>query len=173
MGDNCWLLMALNTYATTFNSTSYSTLQNHLTAWIRSLQNPDGSLNAGYDGNGLLNLQVTEGMIDAYNAVLGYDTFHSKLLTYLKQNRWSTAQKYMISYPNNYYQYALDNFSWAYTAFENFPTATLQSSVSLFGTTKTATATGISLTGFVLILTKTRFGMKAQARWWLLIKKLD
>lgn len=154
MGDNCWLLIALNTYATTFNSTTYSTLQSHLASWIRSLQNPNGSLNAGYDTNGLLNFQVTEGMIDAYNAVLGYDTFHSKLLAYLKQNRWSTSQKYMISYPNNYYQFALDNFSWAYSAFEDFPIPTLQSSISLFGTTKTATSTGVSLTGFCFDIDK-------------------
>lgn len=154
MGDNCWLLIALNTYATTFNSATYSTLQSHLESWIRSLQNPSGSLNAGYDANGLLNFQVTEGMIDAYNAVLGYDTFHSKLLAYLKQNRWSTAQKYMISYPNNYYQYALDNFSWAYSAFEDFPIPTLQSSVSLFGTTKTATAASQSITGFCFDIDK-------------------
>jgi hypothetical protein len=154
MGDNCWLLIALNTYATTFNSTTYSTLQSHLASWIRSLQNPNGSLNAGYDANGLLNFQVTEGMIDAYNAVLGYDSFHSNLVAYLKQNRWSVSQKYMISYPNNYYQYALDNFSWAYSAFEDFPVPTLQSSVSLFGTTKTATATAISVTGFCFDIDK-------------------
>jgi hypothetical protein len=154
MGDNCWLLIALNTYATAFNSTTYAVMQSHLTAWIRSLQNPNGSLNAGYDANGLLNFQVTEGMIDAYNAVLGYDSFHSNLLNYLKLNRWSASQKYLISYPNNYYQYALDNFSWAYSAFEDFPVPTLQSSVSLFGTTKTATATGVSLTGFCFDIDK-------------------
>lgn len=154
MGDNCWLLLALNTYAATFNSTTYSTLQSHLASWIRSLQNPNGSLNAGYDANGLLNFQVTEGMIDAYNAVLGYDTFHSKLLAYLKQNRWSTSQKYLISYPGNYYQYALDNFSWAFTAFEDFPSSTLQSSAGLFGTSKISTATDSNVTGFCFDIDK-------------------
>jgi hypothetical protein len=154
MGDNCWLLIALNNYAATFNSTTYSTLQSHLASWIRSLQNPNGSLNAGYDANGLLNFQVTEGMIDAYNAILGYDSFHSNLLAFLKQNRWSVSQKYMISYPNNYYEYALDNFSWAFTAFEDFPVQTLQSSVSLFGTSKTATATGVAVSGFCFDIDK-------------------
>ena len=45
MGDNCWLLIALNNYAIKFNSTTYITLQNNLDTWIRSLQNADGSLN--------------------------------------------------------------------------------------------------------------------------------
>lgn len=159
MGDNCWLLIALNTYAHTFNSNTYSTLQNHLTAWIRSLQNADGSLNAGFDANGPINIQVTEGMIDAYNAVPGYDTFHSQLLAFLKQNRWNAAQKYLIAYPNNYYQYALDNFSWGYTAFEDFPLPTLQSSVGLFGTVKTAVATNAMVTGFC-------FDIDKDTVWW-------
>jgi hypothetical protein len=154
MGDNCWLLLALNTYAQTFNSATYSTLQNHLSTWIRSLQNADGSLNAGFDANGSLNMQVTEGMIDAYNAVLGYDTFHSHLLTFLKQSRWASSQHYLIAYPNNYYQYALDNFSWAYSAFEDFPSSTLQSSIGLFGTNKVATATNANVNGFCFDIDK-------------------
>lgn len=59
MGDNCWLLIALNNYEAKFNSNTYSNLQNNLTSWIRSLQNTDGSLNGGYDNNGLINIQVT------------------------------------------------------------------------------------------------------------------
>jgi hypothetical protein len=148
MGDNCWLLIALNNYEAKYNSTAYSNLQNHLATWIRSLQNPNGSLNAGYDGNGLINIQVTEGMIDAYNAILGYDTFHQKLLAFLEQDRWVASGQLLLAYPNNYYQYALDNFSWGYCAFENFPISTLSSSVTLFRTTKTATATGQNITGF-------------------------
>nr|WP_294775038.1 hypothetical protein [uncultured Flavobacterium sp.] len=148
MGDNCWLLIALNNYAAKYNSAAYSNLQTHLSAWIRSLQNPNGSLNAGYDDNGLINIQVTEGMIDAYNAILGYDTFHSKLLVFLEQDRWVASNQLLLAYPNNFYEYALDNFSWGYCAFEDFPNSTFQSSVTLFRTTKTATATGQSITGF-------------------------
>jgi hypothetical protein len=154
MGDNCWLLIALNNYAAKFNSATYSNLQNNLASWIRSLQNVDGSLNGGYDSNGLINIQVTEGMIDAYNAISGYDTFHSKLLHFFKQNRWATSNKYLIAYPNNYYQYALDNFSWGYCAFEDFPVATLSSSYTLFETTKMATATNTNVAGFCFDIDK-------------------
>ena len=154
MGDNCWLLIALNNYAIKFNSTTYITLQNNLDTWIRSLQNADGSLNGGYDSNGLIAIQVTEGMIDAYNAISGYDAFHSKLLTFFKQNRWVASNTYLLAYPNNYYQYALDNFSWGYCAFEDFPSATLSSSYTLFGTTKMATATGSNIAGFCFDIDK-------------------
>jgi hypothetical protein len=93
-------------------------------------------------------------MIDAYNAVIGYDTFHSKLLNYLKQNRWAAINKYLIAYPNNYYQYALDNFSWGYCAFEDFPTSTLYNSFTLFENTKTATASNNSVAGFCFDIDK-------------------
>lgn len=148
MGDNCWLLIALNNYEAEFNSTTYNNLQNHLEIWIRSLQNPNGSLNAGYDDNGLINNQVTEGMIDAYNAILGYDTFHNQLLAFLEQDRWVASNQLLLAYPNDYYQYALDNFSWGYCAFEDFPIGTLQSSVALFQTSKPVPTTGEIVTGF-------------------------
>lgn len=154
MGDNCWLLIALNNYAAKYNSTTYSNLQNNLALWIKLLQNPDGSLNGGYDTNGVINIQVTEGMIDAYNAIPGYDSFHSKLLHFFKQNRWSVSNKYLLAYPNNYYQYALDNFSWGYCAFEDFPIATLNSSYTLFETNKMATATSTNVAGFCFDIDK-------------------
>ena len=154
LGDNCWLLIALNNYESHFKSNTYNNLQNSLTSWIRSLQNADGSLNGGYDNNGLINIQVTEGMIDAYNAILGYDTFHSKLLNYLKQNRWSSANQCLIAYPNNYYQYALDNFSWGYCSLEDFPISVLNSSFTLFEITKMATATAIPVAGFCFDIDK-------------------
>ncbi|NNT71471.1 carboxypeptidase regulatory-like domain-containing protein [Flavobacterium sp. IMCC34852] len=148
MGDNCWLLIALNNYEAKYNSTAYSNLQNHLETWIRSLQNPNGSLNAGYDDNGLINNQVTEGMIDAYNAILGYDTFHYQLLAFLEQDRWEASSQLLLAYPNNYHQFALDNFSWGYCAFENFPNSTLQNSEALFLTSKPVPTTGEIVTGF-------------------------
>lgn len=154
MGDNCWLLIALNNYAAKFNSNIYSNLQSNLTTWIRSLQNPDGSLNGGYDTNGVINIQVTEGMIDAYNAIPGYDFFHNKLLHFFKQNRWAISNKYLLAYPNNYYQYALDNFSWGYCAFEDFPVATLNSSYTLFETNKMSTATATNVAGFCFDIDK-------------------
>lgn len=154
LGDNCWLLIALNNYASRFNSTTYNNLQNSLTTWIRSLQNSDGSLNGGYDSNGLINIQVTEGMIDAYNAVSGYDSFHSNLLNFLKQNRWSSTNKCLIAYPNNYYQYALDNFSWGYCAFEDFPNSVLNSSFTFFEITKMATATATNIAGYCFDIDK-------------------
>ena len=154
MGDNCWLLIALNNYATKFKSNTYSNLQNNLTSWIRLLQNANGSLNGGYDNNGSINIQITEGMIDAYNAVSGYDSFHSKLLNFFKQNRWQPLNKCLIAYPNNYYQYALDNFSWGYCAFEDFPISTLNSSFTLFENSKMATATTKNVEGFCFDIDK-------------------
>jgi cellulose synthase operon protein B len=83
MGDNAWLLMALNHHASTYNSTQYAGLRMGLENWIRQLQDADGGIRGGFTSNNSRIGIVTEGMIDAFNAVPGYDLFHKKTLQYL------------------------------------------------------------------------------------------
>lgn len=153
MGDNAWMLIALNNHAVKYNSTTYISLRQGLSNWLRSLQNSDGSVNAGFDDKGLLNYQVTEGMIDAFNAINGYDSFHSKLLGYFKVSRWDATDRVLVSWPGNYYRYALDNYSWGYCAFQDFPTSTLQKA-DIFLTTHTATVNSSSVTGYCFDIDK-------------------
>lgn len=148
MGDNAWLLIALNNYKQRTGLNTYNTLALELTDWLMDLQDADGGLFAGYGADDqLLNYKVTEGNIDAFNAVDGYDTFHSKMLNYLKTNRWRPTTKSLVAWPENpAYLYALDLHPWSYCIFEDFPIQTLITA-ERFKTTQTA-ANGQQVTGY-------------------------
>lgn len=147
LGDNAWLLIALNNYSSYVNSDKYFTLKTKLERWIRSLQDSDGGLWGGITVNNTIISKNTEGMIDSYCAVSGYDGFHKKLLNYLKENRFDANNQLFISWPNNYYQYALDNHSWGYCTFEDFPKSILDKTDRYINTQR-ATANNCLITGF-------------------------
>lgn len=149
MGDNAWLLIALNNYKTRTGNTRYDTLSKYINQWLIKLQDSDGGLFAGYDANGkLLNYKVTEGMIDAFNAVEGYSDFHRNLLNFLKKQRWIGSEKTLVAWPENPpYLYALDLHPWSYLIFENFPDYTL-TAANRHLTTQKSTATNKEITGY-------------------------
>lgn len=124
MGDNAWLLIALNNYQGKTGSVKYARLASEIESWLRSLQNQDGSLFAGYEGDNRIDLQVTEGIIDAFNAVPGYTNFHKNILQFLEKERWD-ANKNSLTTGWNKYNYALDLHPWAYCIFEDYPNKTL------------------------------------------------
>lgn len=148
MGDNAWLLIALNNYKTLTGSNTYDTLSSEIANWLIDLQDTDGGLFAGYGAdNQLLNYKVTEGNIDAFNAVIGYNSFHSQMLNYLETNRWRSTTKSLVAWPENPpYLYALDIHPWSYCIFEDFPSQTLITA-DRFITTQTA-ANGEQVTGY-------------------------
>lgn len=148
MGDNAWLLIALNQYKALTGNARYDSLSSSLSSWLHTLQDADGGLFAGYDANGnLLNYKVTEGNIDAFNAIGGYTPFHSNLLDWLEQDRWDASEKILVSWPTNpAYLYALDLHPWSYSLFPDFPITAL-STTDRFLTTQTSTS-GVSITGY-------------------------
>ncbi|MFM1998237.1 MAG: hypothetical protein RL204_184, partial [Bacteroidota bacterium] len=147
LGDNAWMLIALNNYHEKTGNNTYSQLSTAIENWIISLQDTDGGLWGGTRTDGSQIGKVTEGMIDAFNAVSGYTSFHSNLLQYLENDRWNDSQQLLISWPNNTYEYALDNFPWGYCVFEDFPGSTLFAA-NMFWCTQQATQNNLSVTGY-------------------------
>jgi len=149
MGDNAWLLIALNNYKARTGSNTYDNLALEIKNWLQSLQDTDGGLYAGYNAdNSLMNNKVTEGNIDAFNAIENYTTFHVQLLDYLKNNRWDSADKNLVAWPTNpTYLYALDLHPWSYLIFEDYPITSL-TTAQRFLTTQTATINGLEITGY-------------------------
>jgi hypothetical protein len=148
LGDNAWLLIALNAYNAKIPFNPYQRLRNELTNWIRNLQNQDGSLSGGTNSSGNTILYVTEGNLDAFNAVLGYDSFHSKLLKYMAQNRFDATNKYLLCIPDNSpYRLSLDNFSWGYSTLPGYSSNYLDAA-NIFYTTKTSTANRAVVSGY-------------------------
>jgi hypothetical protein len=126
LGDNAWLLIAIHNYENATGDFQFSEMRDALDAWIRDQQDVDGGVFGGTEASGSVIGKVTEGMIDAFNAVRGYDAFHEGVLSYLEQERWDTTDQLPVSWPASNYYYALDNFSWGYCAFEGFPDRILE-----------------------------------------------
>lgn len=147
LGDNAWLLIALNNYHEKTGSTTYAQLTLAIEEWIISLQDGDGGLWGGTTADGAQIGKITEGMIDAFNAVHGYTAFHANLLHYLENERWNDADQLLVSWPENTYAYALDNFAWGFCTFEDFPTSTLFAA-NMFWCTQQATQNSLSVSGY-------------------------
>lgn len=149
MGDNAWLLIALNNYKAKTGKSQYDQLALEIKNWLMSLQDIDGGLFAGYNtDDSLMNFKVTEGMIDAFNAIEGYTSFHQQLLIYLKNNRWSADDKNLLSWPTNPpYLYAMDLHSWGYMIFNDYPETAL-STAQRYLNTQTADVSGQTITGY-------------------------
>lgn len=121
MGDNAWLLIALNHYKERYNSTKYDIMAAHLESWLRSLQQENGALLGGTNTNGTDIPLVTEGIITAFNAVPGFDDFHINILRYIKNERWDATNNIVVSWPENpSYTYALDLHSLSSAIFDGF-----------------------------------------------------
>ena len=149
LGDNAWLLIALNAYELEKPNHNFGRLKSELVKWIKGLQRPDGSLISGYEPNGnALNYIVTEGILDAFHAVPGYDNFHSNCLNYLENSRFDIPTQNLVCDPASFrYKYSLDNFSWSYSMIPGFP-ASILDRADMFYNTKTASANGASISGY-------------------------
>ncbi len=149
LGDNAWLLIAINHYHEVSSSTKYSLLANKLEYWIRTQQDEDGGLFGGYNEDGTAIPKITEGIITAYNAVPGYDDFHKNILIYLKNNRWDATLKNLVAWPENEaYTNALDVMALSQGIFEDFPPSSLTIADELFLTSHYATVTGQEIDGY-------------------------
>lgn len=147
LGDNAWLLIAVNNYEAQTGNNQYYGLKAALTDWIVSQQDTDGGLWGGTDINGNTIGKVTEAMIDAFNAVEGYTSFHEGILQYIELNRWDTEEQLPVSWPGSNYYYALDNFSWGFCAFEGFPERIIDAA-NRFKTTQLHVNSGDSISGY-------------------------
>jgi hypothetical protein len=148
MGDNAWLLIALNNYESLTGTEKYARLADEIEAWLRSLQDSDGGLWGGYYSDDSQIHKITEGNIDAFNAIVGYDSFHINLLDFLENYRWDATEKLLVSWPGNeQYLFAMDLHPWGYCIFENFPESVL-TKAERYITTKTATVLGAPITGY-------------------------
>ena len=109
MGDNAWLLIALNHYEAKYQSNKYEEMSIGLENWLRSLQDTDGGIKGGLNNNGREIPKVTEGILMAFNAVKGFDSFHEGILRFLKAERWDTDLGILTAWPENpSYLYAMD-----------------------------------------------------------------
>lgn len=148
LGDNAWLLIAVNNYKALQNNQKYSRLQAELENWIIGLQDADGGIWGGYEVDNTQIHKITEGNIDAFNAVNGYTVFHQKLLNFLENDRWNDTDKLLIAWKTNpSYYYAMDLHPWGFCIFEDFPVSVL-TAADRYLNTQTATINNATVTGY-------------------------
>jgi len=148
MGDNAWLLIAINHYHEAAGNQKYLDMDLALTTWLRSLQDTDGGIIGGFNEDGTTIPKVSEGMLTAFNAVKGYDDFHKNILLYFKETRWNAEENVLVAWPeNSAYNYALDLHSLSYGILKDFPVTTLEKA-NRYKNTQIATVTGKELTGY-------------------------
>ncbi|MDF7682981.1 SLAP domain-containing protein [Lactobacillus sp. ESL0679] len=148
LGDNAWLLIALNNYQAKTGSNKYEKLTNAMTTWIRSLQDTDGGLWGGTDQNNQRIGKNTEGILDAFIAVKGYDNFHQNILKYLKNNRFNPETGLLkTTNDNGKYMYALDMISWGFGMLQDYPKEALLKADMMYNT-QTATASKNAVSGY-------------------------
>lgn len=149
MGDNAWLLIALNNYHQATGNHKYQVLAKNLEDWIRTLQDDDGGLWGGQNEDGTPIPKVTEGIITAFSAVKGYDDFHKNILSYLFKNRWHETNSIFTAWPENPdYLHALDLHALSQLIFEDFPKINLERTETLYFTTQWSTLTGQAVSGY-------------------------
>tara|TARA_R110002050_G_scaffold196426_2_gene331384 strand:- start:90712 stop:92112 length:1401 start_codon:yes stop_codon:yes gene_type:complete len=148
LGDNAWLVIAINNYHHHAQNQKYQTMAQNITTWIRSLQDVDGGLWGGYNANGTQIHKVMEGIITAFNAVEGYDDFHKNILTYLKNNRWVASENLLVAWPENpAYNHALDLHPLGFGILENYHVGVLENT-DRYLNTQIATVTEKQITGY-------------------------
>lgn len=148
LGDNAWLLIALNNYHHLAKNTKYQSLSTALSNWIISLQDTDGGLWGGFAADGTHISKIAEGNIDAFNAIPGYTVFHQRLLAYFKNARWDQTDRLIVAWTDNpKYKYALDVLTWGYCSFEDFPSEAT-SMANRFKTTQISTITKKAINGY-------------------------
>jgi len=148
MGDNAWLLLALNNYHEITRSTKYAQMASELNSWLRSLQEEDGGLKGGTNEDGSQINKVTEGIITAFNAVKGYDAFHERILGFLQEQRWDGNEQVLVTKTENpAYHHALDLYSLGSLILEDFPAEVLYKA-DRFLNSQTSATSGLSISGY-------------------------
>ncbi len=148
LGDNAWLLIAANNYKFYTQDQKYNRLITELENWIIGLQDSDGGIWGGYNADNSQIHKITEGNIDAFNAVNGYTSFHQNLLNFLENDRWNETDKLLIAWETNpQYYYAMDLHPWGYCIFEDFPIDVL-TKANRYLNTQIATVNNEAITGY-------------------------
>lgn len=148
IGDNAWLLLAIRHYEERFQSLKYRPMAVAIENWLRSLQDSDGGLWGGIQANGDRIHKITEGIITAFNAVEGYDGFHSGILDYLKNHRWDEEERLLLAWPENEnYKFAMDLHTLGSLIYPSMSDLLL-SKVDRFNTEQHASLNGKKISGF-------------------------
>ena len=153
LSENAWLLIATRIYHETRGDTVFMPMERELTSWIRNLQDNTGALWGGNRGDEMVP-RVTDGMLDAFYAVPGFDNFHRELLGFLERYRWDERNRiFLTDNKGTTYQYALDLIPRGFCMLEGYNSEALKEA-DVLATRQKATINGKTIKGFGIDLDK-------------------
>ncbi|HAI10649.1 MAG TPA: hypothetical protein DCM28_03025 [Phycisphaerales bacterium] len=159
IGDNSWLLMALNYYVSKTGDKQFDPMREQLAKWIISLQDPNGGVKAGFNKAGPMLHYSTEGNLDVYAALVNYPKARAKVRTFLLTDMWVEEEK-RFKMGSTVNEPALDTCAWAIAALGPELATTLPHAQRTFLTTNKSDVTGLEVTAFRDLLGKERIWLE-------------
>ncbi len=147
VGDNAWLLIALNHHYYFTGENKYAEMRRTIAEWLVSLQDVDGGIMSGFNQNGLMFWKSTEGNLDCYAALIDYPVEREKIRSFLSTQMW-IASEGRFRMGSTVAESALDTCSWGVAALGSDFSSALQYAESVFLRSQISDATGKLIAGF-------------------------
>ena len=147
IGDNAWLLIALNHYLYATRDHTFDDTRTVIAEWLISLQDADGGILAGYNTPGLMDWKSTEGNLDCYAALIDYPEERQRLRDFLTNEMWIPAEG-RFRMGSTVSESSLDSCSFGVGALGAEFAAALQYAETTMLRQKVCDATGALVTGF-------------------------
>lgn len=116
VGDNAWMLLALEYHHKKTGSERYAGLRAAIADWLVALQDPeDGGVWAGFNRNGPMKHKSTEGNLDCYAALTMRPEARAGVRRWLTEKMWVPSENRFRT-GSSVDSTALDVVSWAVAA---------------------------------------------------------
>jgi len=159
IGDNAWLLIALNYYHRETGTKRFETLAQRIASGLISLQDSDGGIFSGYNVAGLMESKSTEGNLDCYAALVDYPRERARVHHWLTNEMW-VAETQRFRMGSTVDESALDGSSWSVGALGPSCSGTLAYAEAHFLTTDRSRHTKQELLGFSDFIGKERIWLE-------------
>jgi hypothetical protein len=159
IGDNAWLLIALNHHRRKTGSDEFARMRAGIAKWLISLQDDDGGILSGFNMKGPMNSKATEGNLDCYAALTDFPTQRKKIKRFLENKMWISKEKRFLMGSTSS-DPALDCCSWAVSALGSKYRETLRYAEKNFLQTHKSVASGNLVTAFCDLRGKQRIWLE-------------
>lgn len=147
VGDNAWLLIALNHHHRKTGKSDYAAMREGVARWLISLQDAEGGIAAGFNKNGPIGHHSTEGNLDCYAALIDYPKERASVKHWLDTKMWVAADR-RFKTGSTVEDSALDTCSWALGALGKQYAVTFDYAEKTWSRTDTTDATKATVSGF-------------------------
>lgn len=115
IGDNAWLLLALEYHALMTGSADYTDMRAYIRDWLIALKDTDGGVKSGFNPAGAMTHKSTEGNFDCYSALVMRPADRAQILNWLTSQMYIPAEQ-RFKTGSTVSSTALDCCSWAVTS---------------------------------------------------------